>query len=83
MGDTYHEVCFMNCALCILLSEFIGQYIALNILIFSQSLSCPVLRHREHFIIFHFELYMLMTFEIHFGHVLHDIQNNNCAVLGC
>jgi hypothetical protein len=75
---------------CILLSAFIGQYIELNIIIFSQSLSCTVLRHREHFIIFHSEPYtrmcmvrMLMTFEIYFDcHVLHDMQNKNGAVLG-
>ena len=68
MGNIYHELRFMNC---ILLSAFIGQYIELNILIFSQSL-----RHREHFVIFHSEPFMSMTFEIHFdSHVLHDIQN--------
>jgi hypothetical protein len=42
-----------------------------------------MLRHREHFIIFHSEQFMSMTFEIHFDcHVLHDTQNKKVAVLG-
>jgi len=53
-GDTYYILCFMNC---ISFSAFVGQYTELNILIFSQSLSCTLLRHSEHFIIFHSEPY--------------------------